>query len=243
MRITFIGTTHGVPEPGRKYSCTLVEAGDKKYIIDAGTDPMPEIISRGIYPNEISAIFITHRHGDHTGGLTSFVDLCSWFYKDADPLIFLPDMRLKDAIRAFVEVADNHMRENIRFEQVREGVIYDDGVMRVTAMHTGHIENAFAYKLEAEGKKVLFTGDMKPNDGPTVDYARFTETDVFDAVIAECAHFNAMEYLAPIRKNPPKRFFFNHYSWAFVESCHHLRTTLENEVPVVLVTDGYEVRL
>ena len=84
---------------------------------------------------------------------------------------------------------------------------------------------------------------MKVGNGPVADYARYTENETFDLVVAECAHFDAMQYLEPIRKNPPKKFFFNHYSWAFVEGCHHLRILLEGEVPVVLVTDNYETTL
>ena len=243
MRIVFIGTTHGVPEPNRKYSCSLVEVGDRKYLIDCGTDPMPELTNRGIHPREINALFVTHTHSDHIGGLVPFVDLCSWFYKEAKPEIYLPEIHVVDALRSWIAAIHNKMREDIRFTEIKEGVIFDDGVLRVTAMKTGHIPNAYAFKLEAEGKRVLFTGDMQHNDGPVADYARYTANEKYDLVVAECAHFDAMLYLEPIRKNPPKRFCFNHYSWAHVESCHHLRTLLEGEVPVTLVTDNYEVTL
>lgn len=244
MRITFLGTTHGVPEPGRKYSCTLVEAGGRKYLIDAGTDPMPELIDRGIHPCEISAIFITHRHGDHTGGLVPFINLCSWHYKQqVDPEIFLPDMCLVNGINAWISAIHDQARMDFRYRLIKEGLIYDDGVLRVIAMKTGHMENSYAFKLEAEGKTVLFTGDMKTVDGPVADYGRFSENSHYDAVIAECAHFEAMLYLDPLRKNPPKRFYINHYSLKYVEGCHHLRKELVNEIPVTLVTDGYEIQL
>ena len=241
MRITFIGTTHGVPEPNRKYSCSLIEAGGRKYLIDVGTDPMPELINRGIHPNEITALFVTHTHSDHIGGLVPYVSLMSWFYMEARPQIYLPELRVVDGLKAWLGATHGTLREDIPFFEIREGLIYDDGVLKVTAMKTGHILNAYAFILEAEGKKVLFTGDMKHIDGPTADYARYVTDDDFDLVVAECAHFDAMLYLEPIRKHPPKKFCFNHYSWAYVESCHHLRTVLEGEVPVILVTDNYEV--
>lgn len=243
MRITFIGTSHGVPEPNRKCSCTLLEIGTKKYLIDAGTDPIPELINRGIHPNEINAVFITHNHSDHTAGLVPFVDLCSWFYTDTDPLIHLPEMELLDGLKAWRKALHGEIRKELRFAEIKEGLIYDDGTLRVTALKTGHIPNAYAFSLEAEGKHVLFTGDMKHGDGPTADYARYTAETKYDLVVCECAHFDAMQYLEPIRKNPPKRFFFSHYSWRYVESCHHLRVLLEGEVPVVLLTDNYEATL
>lgn len=243
MRIVFFGTTHGVPEPNRKYSCSLVEAGGRKYLIDAGTDPMPELHNRGIDPKEISAIFITHNHSDHIGGLVPFVDLCCWFYKDVNPQIYVPEIKAIDAMKGWITAVSNVFREDIPFFEIHKGVIFDDGVLKVTAMKTGHISNAYAFKLEAEGKKVLFTGDMKHLDGPTVDFARYTADETYDVAIGECAHFDAMQYLEPLRKNPPKRFYINHYSWTYVESCHHLRVLLKNEIPVTLVTDNYEIEV
>ena len=243
MRITFIGTSHGVPEPNRKCSCTLIEIADRKYLIDVGTDPTPELVKRGIHPNQINAVFVTHSHGDHLNGIVPFVNLLSWHYLEANPHFFLPEIHVVDALKAFISAEHDTLRENLRFTEIHEGVIYDDGVLRLSALRTGHIPNAYAFLWEAEGKRVLFTGDMKHRDGPTADYARFTAEGHFDLVVAECAHFDAMLYLEPIRKNPPARFCFNHYSNRFVESCHHLRVMLKDELPVTLVTDGYEIAL
>ncbi len=243
MQITFLGSSHGVPEPNRKVSCALVEVGEKKYLIDAGCDPMPELINRNIHPNEINAIFITHAHGDHANGLVSFVNLCSWYYVHADPEIFLPEPELKDALRAWMKAARNNLRESIRFTQIREGAIYSDGVLKVTALRTQHIEHAYAFLLEAEGKKVLFTGDMKHADGPVADYARFVTEDGYDLVVAECAHFAADLYVEPLRRHPPKKFCFNHYSSLFLESCCRVKRQLDGEIPVLLATDGYTIRL
>lgn len=243
MRITFIGTSHGVPEPNRKCSCTLIEIGDRKYLIDVGTDPIPELVKRGIHPNQVNAIFVTHTHGDHINGLVPFINLLSWHYLEANPQIFLPEIHIVDALRTWLTAEHDTLREDIRFTEIHEGIIFDDGVLRLTAFKTGHIENAYAFLWEAEGKRVLFTGDMKHRDGPTADYARFTADGHFDLVVAECAHFDAMLYLDPIRKNPPDHFCFNHYSGRHIESCYHLRAALKDEVPVTLVTDGYEISL
>ena len=99
MRITFFGSSHGVPEPNRKCSCAMVEAGGRKYLIDAGTDPVDELVKRGIGISEIRAVFITHLHGDHTDGLVHFLDLLSWYYKEASPAFYVPKTELKDVLR------------------------------------------------------------------------------------------------------------------------------------------------
>ena len=63
MKIVFLGSSHGVPEPNRKCSSALIEAGGSKYIVDMGTNAIEDLITRGIAAREIRAVFITHMHG------------------------------------------------------------------------------------------------------------------------------------------------------------------------------------
>lgn len=59
---------------GSKGNCSLMEVGDKKYLIDAGvvfnTELMPALKKLGIKKiDEIDGVFITHEHVDHVKGL------------------------------------------------------------------------------------------------------------------------------------------------------------------------------
>ena len=40
MKLTFIGSSHGIPEPHRKCSCLMVEAGKNIYFVDMGTNAL-----------------------------------------------------------------------------------------------------------------------------------------------------------------------------------------------------------
>ena len=243
MKMTFFGSSHGVPEPNRSCSCALLEVSELKYLIDIGMDPVPELIRRGMTPKDITAVFITHAHGDHTNGLVPFADICSWYFKEADPLIFVPELRIVDALKSWTKITCGGLRESLRFREVHEGALYDDGTVQVTALATRHTENAYAYMIRAEGKRVLFTGDMKGGDGPTADFARFVTEDGIDLAVAECAHFDAMQYLEPLKAHPPKRLCINHYSRRYLESCCRLKSTVEPDIPTLLATDGLEIRL
>ena len=243
MKVVFFGSSHGVPEPNRSCSCALLEVLGKRYCIDMGMDPVPELIRRGMTPDDITAVFITHGHGDHTNGLVPFADLCSWHFKEADPLIFLPEMEIADALRGWIRLTCGGLRESIRFAKVEEGKLYDDGTICVTAMHTNHKEHAFAYRIEAEGKKLLFTGDLKGGDGAKADYACFVTEDGFDLVVAEGVHFDPLQYLEPLKKHPPKLFCMTHYSWRSAENCYRLKKQIEPDIPAILATDGLEIQL
>ena len=90
MRIVFLGSSHGVPEPNRRCSSMLLEIGERYYVMDMGCSVIEDLVTRNIRVEDIKSIFVTHMHGDHTDGLVHFVDLCSWYYKNADPEIYLP---------------------------------------------------------------------------------------------------------------------------------------------------------
>ena len=96
MKITFVGSRHGVPEPNRKCSCIMIEIGEQIYFVDMGTSAIDALQTKGLAVDAVKGIFITHMHGDHTNGLIQFVDLLTWKFKTADPIIFLPVM---DAVK------------------------------------------------------------------------------------------------------------------------------------------------
>lgn len=95
MRITFLGTSHGVPEPNRRCSCAMITVGEgkdaRRYFIDMGTQAIEDMITRGIPVESAKAVFLTHPHGDHTHGVISFIDLCCWYFKSANPTVYFPE--------------------------------------------------------------------------------------------------------------------------------------------------------
>lgn len=185
MRITFLGTSHGVPERDRCCSSTLVEIGESRYLIDMGGPVIERLIRREIPLETIRALFITHPHGDHTDGLVEFADLLSWYFLKPDPLLCVPERELIDALGAWVKlVSGNDMR--LRSKVFEAGELYDDGVLRVTAIATRHCRHSYAFMLEAEGKRAVFTGDLA---GPDVDFPAVCFEKPCELIVCEGAHF------------------------------------------------------
>lgn len=240
MKITFFGSSHGIPEPNRKCSCTLVEVGPNRYFIDMGTMAEEQLISRAIPPESVKSIFITHMHGDHTGGLPSFLCLCCWAFKRADPEVYLPaDVEATvSAISGWLMCNGVTLRP-FRFGKVFEGVIFDDGALKVTAFKTKHIADSYAFLLEAEGKRVLFTGDLC-HGNPAADFPVSVLEAPLDLAVCEAAHFEATAYLPIFKGNKNlKRLCFNHYSDRFLPSVLAMRGLLDG-VFVFRAHDGLE---
>lgn len=67
MKITFIGAAHEVTG-----SCTYIEVGDKKGIVDYGMEQGRNLYENAplpVAPGELDFVLLTHAHIDHSGML------------------------------------------------------------------------------------------------------------------------------------------------------------------------------
>ena len=243
MRIVFFGASHGRPEPRRKCSSTMIEVGENRYFVDMGTQSIEGLIDRNIPVESVRAVFVTHMHGDHNNGLVSLLDLCSWAYRETAPVICLPGDTegARAALTAWLACNGTVLRP-FEFRHVEEGLVFDDGVLRVTAYKTAHTDASYAYLVEAEGKRILFSGDLSHH--PERDFPRAALLLPVDLAVCESAHFAATEYLPILGGNKNlKRLCFNHYSPRFLLSVLEAKAALSEEMEVLLATDGAELTL
>lgn len=220
----------------------MIEVGERRYFIDMGTQSIEQLITRRMAPNSVKGIFFTHMHGDHTNGLISFVDLCTWYFKDVDPAIFLPEP-VEDATAAMAAwlKCNGTVMKPFRFTPVKEGLLYEDEAIKVTAFRTKHNQMSHAYLVEAEGKRVLFSGDLC-HKGPQEDFPVSVFDEPLDLAVCEVAHFPATKYL-PLFENQPnlKKLCFNHYSHTFQATIYDVMKALD--IPVFMASDGTEITL
>lgn len=240
MRLTFIGTSHGLPEPNRKCSCTLITVGQNNYFVDMGAQAMENLINMGIEPNSVKGIFFTHKHGDHTDGIINFYDLATWYYRECNPVIQFSSPEFINAINVWREACGESPREGITLETVKNGLTFDDGILKVTAVPTEHTSDSHAFLIEAEGKKVLFTGDLAY---PEKDFPAIAYDNELECIIGEGAHFSILQYLPYLEKCKYKRFFLNHYpAFKNMDNLKTFRDTIA-PIPFKLATDGLIVEI
>ena len=207
MKITFFGTSHGIPEKDRFCSSAAVTVNGFTYIIDAGVSLFSMLRHHDMPIENVRGVFITHNHGDHTTGLAEFIHMVGWAYRNMkQPSIFMPNRAAAFAIQTWTNMMENgHVP--VEISVIEEGLIYEDENVKVSAIKTMHAEPSYAFVIEAEGKRVVFTGDLKRDMS---DYPAIIFEEYCDAVVCECTHNRLSESADILNRSKTGFIIFNH---------------------------------
>ncbi len=212
MKITFIGTSHGVPAGDRHCSSIMLECGDAMYFIDAGAPLGSEILRYGKTFQQLRAVFTTHAHGDHTFGLVQLCDLVNWYYRDCEADFFVTDQLHIDAIRAMIITGGTPTIDDsrVRFRIPTAGQVYEDEHIRVEYIRTAHMPISYAILVTEvpTGRRILFSGDfsgeLRAHDVPDVI------REEIDAFVCEMAHFGVPHIAPYLDECRARRVLFTH---------------------------------
>lgn len=204
MQVIVLGTGYPRPDPERAGPATAVVVGEKVFLVDAGRAVVMRLAATEYPLKAIRAVFLTHLHSDHTSGLPDLFST-SWIFGRYAPLELYGPMgtaELAVALEKFF-AADIHIRRDltekhpgagatIRAHTVREGVVYQDSEVRVTAFAVDHrpVEPAFGYRFDARGKSVVISGDTAPSQ-ILIRHAKGADVLVHEAYLPE--HFDRVD--------------------------------------------------
>ncbi|MBE7030103.1 MAG: MBL fold metallo-hydrolase [Ruminococcaceae bacterium] len=221
MNIYFLGTCAGTePMPNRKHTSFVIESAGHLYWFDAGEGCSYTAHNMGLDLLLVDKIIISHTHTDHVGGLGNLlfnIRKLRYLYNKkpvhGDVELYMPNMDAWDGFWKFLQHTDVGQKTDyqIHAHRVQDGVLFDDGTMKVTAYANGHIgpsdptAYSFTYKMECEGKRVVYSGDI-------ASYSELDEAigDGCHALITETGHFGidtAHEYISG--KQIGKTFFIH----------------------------------
>ncbi len=187
MKITLLGTGVAIPQKDRMQSGLMIDAegdsGCSPVLFDCGCGVLQRIFESGYRHTDITNVFLSHLHLDHCGDVLALVKanwLCDvtklnlwgpvgtgeWL---DDLLVAYPYMQDK----AKIEVTELSPRQVVRVER-----------LEVECVRTVHALPSLGFKVTANGKKMIYSGDTEP----VVDIIdAINVSDGIDLLIHECS--------------------------------------------------------
>jgi putative mRNA 3-end processing factor len=187
LQVGFLG---GAREVGRMG--ILVKSAKTQVVVDYGVmlDHQPGFPMH-IPPKELDAVILTHSHLDHSGAIPIF------YINDKKPLytnqlnIELTQILIQDFIHLssyylpfeYLELK-SMMRNNHHMDFGQEE---DIGDMKLKLFNAGHTPGSAQVLLNADDKKILYTGDFNTEDSKLLSGATMDYPDL-DAIVIESTY-------------------------------------------------------
>jgi ribonuclease BN (tRNA processing enzyme) len=161
VKLRFIGCGDAFGSGGRFNSCFLVERGEASVLIDCGASSMIAMRQQGIDPNSIAAIFVTHLHGDHFGGLPFFILDAQFYSRRRAPLTLVGPPGFRTRLEQAMEIffpgsADAARKFDTIVHEIAPGETrsFDDVELRAVEVRHACGAPALALRLRCDGKVI-----------------------------------------------------------------------------------------
>lgn len=184
LHVGLCGTGSPLPSPDRAGACTVVIAGKRIFVVDAGEGGARNMQLMGLPNGRIERLLLTHFHSDHIDGLGPMM-LLRWTGSAATrPLPVHGPAGVEAVIAGFnaAYAADNGYRTAHHGEKIVPAsgggaaafpfalpaapsgasvVVLNSGGVKITAFRVPHdpVEPAVGYRFDYKGRSVVISGD------------------------------------------------------------------------------------
>ncbi|HUS75741.1 MAG TPA: MBL fold metallo-hydrolase [Methanothrix sp.] len=160
LKVTMLGTGVGIPQPGRSQAAVLMES-DQPLLLDCGAGTLLRLDQLGISLEALDTVVLTHLHLDHVSDLLALAN--------ARYLADMPGLQVfgPEGTEVYVKIAKSVYPNLDKMDvAVRELLPMDSISLNgfdIFAEEACHGVTALAYRLEAEEKVLVYSGDTEPS--------------------------------------------------------------------------------
>jgi ribonuclease BN (tRNA processing enzyme) len=191
MNLHVLGCGDAFGSGGRRQSGYLVDAGDRLFLLDCGPTTLLAMKSAGFDPRRLDAVFLSHLHGDHFGGLPFF--LIEYLYQKPRgyPLVIAGPDGTEERVRKLFDVMygggsgsrqDLPPVEFLVLQPEQRQVVAGIEVFSFAVPHQRQ-DVSLGLKVFYQNKSILFSGDSAWTD------IFIGHADGVDLFLCECSFF------------------------------------------------------
>ena len=252
MKLTMLGSCSGTePMSNRKHTAFVIEHEGGVYWFDAGEGCSYTAHVIGIDILSIRALFISHPHLDHVGGLANLLwTIRKLEGRSENPArsmqgqtlpVRIPNLRVwqgaLDVLQGPAEALN--WNRTLDAQTYQDGVIFNQDGLKVTALHNRHLGDpppgspwqSFSFRIDTASSAIVFSGDVRH-----VSEARPLIGEGCDLFLMETGHHAVEEVCTYLKDNrvPFGELGFVHHGRAILADpegeCKKARAILGNRV-------------
>jgi ribonuclease BN (tRNA processing enzyme) len=242
MRLHVLGCGDAFGSGGRHQSSYLVDADDRLFLLDCGPTSLLSMKRAGIEPQRLDAIFLSHLHGDHFGGIPFF--LIEYLYQKPpdEPLMIAGPTGTEERIQQLFELMYGGGKSAlakalVRFQVLDPGVPHRVKGIDVFPFRVPHQTSDISLGLRVgyQGKQILFSGDSAWTEA-FIEQARGV-----DLFLCECSfyreqpgmHVNYSALQANRHRLECKKLVLTHLGEEMLARSHELAITMAEDGMVI----------
>ena len=140
FRVHILGCGSALPTPRHYASAQVVEVRGKLFLVDCGEGTQVQLRRTHLRFTKISAVFISHLHGDHCFGLIGMLSTFGLLGRTARLQVYAPQ-ELEEVLQLQMRLFCHSFDYEVEFHAVdttRQQVIYDDRSLTVETIPLEH---------------------------------------------------------------------------------------------------------
>jgi ribonuclease BN (tRNA processing enzyme) len=213
-----LGTGTSFPDPERVQSGILVETNHGYSLFDIGSGVLHRLVQTGVNLTSVQGVFISHFHIDHCSDFVTYLQTI-WLQGYDEHLQLFAPPPVKEWLRGLLEVGLPFYRDKIVIEPyiLSEHDSVQSGELSVSTCPTVHgNHDARAFRIEHEGKSVVFSADTAPCRD-IIDLAKgvdilIHECNWLDGSLPKGVHSTPSDLTSIVEEISPKKVVLTHMS-------------------------------